>query len=297
MTHKKGKTNIIESDEDDNVDMDTSIAGISQSVKMKLKEKILCEVVAKQPGRRGRPPKVKKSQKSQNTSEADKIKELAEKLKKQMKEKQQIEAQQSNVSKQEKAKSDGSKQENESDTKRSHQGNYNLVANTETAASDKAKTKDQKVSAHTRKDNTIEMSQNQKTTPGANSKALEMGREAVGENPEGCLTERPVVTSAEKSSKKTGSSTNLDSLLNLQSEMLKPSGSVSSQGKKYISTGAQKKARWPVCPVKTLMPMLIWFLVWFLFYGPSTHFRSFRARSVNLATLFLGKSPRQFTST
>ena len=32
-----------------------------------------------------------------------------------------------------------------------------------------------------------------------------------------------------------------------------------------------------------------WFLVWFLFYSPSTHFRSFRARSVNLATLFLGK--------
>ena len=42
-----------------------------------------------------------------------------------------------------------------------------------------------------------------------------------------------------------------------------------------------------------------WFfvLVWFLFYGPSTHFRSFRARSVNLATLFLGKPPRQFTNT
>ena len=33
------------------------------------------------------------------------------------------------------------------------------------------------------------------------------------------------------------------------------------------------------------------FLVWFLFYGPSTHFRSFRARSVNLAILFLGKPP------
>ena len=29
--------------------------------------------------------------------------------------------------------------------------------------------------------------------------------------------------------------------------------------------------------------------VWFAFYGPSTHFRSFRARSVNLETLFLGK--------
>ena len=34
-----------------------------------------------------------------------------------------------------------------------------------------------------------------------------------------------------------------------------------------------------------------------VFYGPLTHFRSFRARSVNLATLFLGKPLRQFTST
>ena len=38
-------------------------------------------------------------------------------------------------------------------------------------------------------------------------------------------------------------------------------------------------------------------LVWFLFYSPSTHFRSFRARSVTLTTLFLGKPPRQITST
>ena len=37
--------------------------------------------------------------------------------------------------------------------------------------------------------------------------------------------------------------------------------------------------------------------VWFLFYGPSTHFRSFQARSVTLTTLFLGKPPRQFTRT
>ena len=42
---------------------------------------------------------------------------------------------------------------------------------------------------------------------------------------------------------------------------------------------------------------LFWFLVWFLFYGPSTRFRSFRARSVNLVTPFLGKPPRQFPST
>ena len=32
-------------------------------------------------------------------------------------------------------------------------------------------------------------------------------------------------------------------------------------------------------------------------YGLPTHFRSFRARSVTLTTLFLGKPPRQFTST
>ena len=38
-------------------------------------------------------------------------------------------------------------------------------------------------------------------------------------------------------------------------------------------------------------------IVELVFYGPSTHFRSFQAWSVNLATLFLGKSPRQFTST
>ena len=42
---------------------------------------------------------------------------------------------------------------------------------------------------------------------------------------------------------------------------------------------------WPKC-----------FGFWFLFYGPSTHFRSFQARSVTLTTLFLGKPPRQFTS-
>ena len=34
-----------------------------------------------------------------------------------------------------------------------------------------------------------------------------------------------------------------------------------------------------------------------VFYGPSTHFRLFRAQSVSLSTLFLGKPPRQFTST
>ena len=34
-----------------------------------------------------------------------------------------------------------------------------------------------------------------------------------------------------------------------------------------------------------------------VFYGPSTLFRLFRVESVNLSTLFLGKTTRQFTST
>ena len=43
-----------------------------------------------------------------------------------------------------------------------------------------------------------------------------------------------------------------------------------------------------------LLEKKVWF--WFRFYGPLTHFRSFRARSVTLTTMFLGKPPRQFTS-
>ena len=38
-------------------------------------------------------------------------------------------------------------------------------------------------------------------------------------------------------------------------------------------------------------------LVVLVFYGPSTHFRSFRGWSVNLVRLFFGKPPLQFTST
>ena len=54
---------------------------------------------------------------------------------------------------------------------------------------------------------------------------------------------------------------------------------------------------YPLGGPRELGPWFLLVLVWFLFYGPSTHFRSFRARSVNLATLFLGKPPRQFAST
>ena len=55
----------------------------------------------------------------------------------------------------------------------------------------------------------------------------------------------------------------------------------------------------PICHdiiISILCSKTFWLVSW-LFYGPSTHFRSFRARSVSLSTLFLGKSHRQFTST
>ena len=58
------------------------------------------------------------------------------------------------------------------------------------------------------------------------------------------------------------------------------------------------------CRSKTLekhsLDFLFNFVCWLValvFYGPSKFFRSFRARSVNLSTPFLGKTPRQFTST
>ena len=41
---------------------------------------------------------------------------------------------------------------------------------------------------------------------------------------------------------------------------------------------------------------MIFVVVVLVFYGPSIHFRSFRAASVDLSTLFLGKPPMQFTS-
>ena len=47
----------------------------------------------------------------------------------------------------------------------------------------------------------------------------------------------------------------------------------------------------------TIFVVVVVVVVVLVFYGPSTHFRSFLAHSVNLATLFLGKPPKQFTGT
>ena len=48
-------------------------------------------------------------------------------------------------------------------------------------------------------------------------------------------------------------------------------------------------------PKRLLVWSILWvsiLFVWFGFYGPSSLIWSFRARSVNLTTLFLGKPPR-----
>ena len=237
MVHKKRKTNVIESDDEDDVAMDTGTASTSQSIKTKIAEQFQSQVVAKQPGRKGKPSKTKKSQKSQDNSEADKIKELAEKLKKQMKEKQEKqkdEAQQSGVNKSGtngRAKvSNESEQMSKSSLEHS-QHNTNKIAK---ANSHKAKVKDNKVIAH-RKENTTEISRNQKTVgpkTGSDSTAVKM---TTNENAARCSTEG----AAEKSSSKPSSSTDLDSLLNLQSKLLKPSGSLSSQGKYYCERKMQ----------------------------------------------------------
>ena len=54
------------------------------------------------------------------------------------------------------------------------------------------------------------------------------------------------------------------------------------------------------CPylmtMKDTYDLVLNWLVVLVFYSPLIHFRSFRAPSVNLATLFLGKPPRHFTS-
>ena len=51
----------------------------------------------------------------------------------------------------------------------------------------------------------------------------------------------------------------------------------------------------PIRQVREPSPLKV-FVVGLVFYGSSTLLRSFRARSVNLSTMFPCKPPRQFTS-
>ena len=62
---------------------------------------------------------------------------------------------------------------------------------------------------------------------------------------------------------------------------------IQSSRKKERKNIERKRVRVVVVVVVTVL----------VFYGLSTLFRSFRARSVNLSTLFLANLPRQFTST
>lgn len=193
--------------------METNEADTSQSIKSTLAEKWQTGVVVKQHGKRGRPPKVKKAQ---NKAEADKIKELAEKLKQQMKEKHEkelSEAKQENVNKQvDEAKACVMHESVEPSVHRASvekEIDHKSISN-----------KEQKANAHKEHD-LSEKGHSQKNV------------HTITEKPVDRVTEAPV-NPAVKSSSKDGSSTNLDALLNLQSEMLKPSGTMSSQGKRRI---------------------------------------------------------------
>ena len=52
-----------------------------------------------------------------------------------------------------------------------------------------------------------------------------------------------------------------------------------------------------ICTTQTLLRITFSTSFGLISVLPSRHFRSFRARSVTLTTLFLGKPPRQFTTT
>ena len=60
---------------------------------------------------------------------------------------------------------------------------------------------------------------------------------------------------------------------------------------RFIYIGVSLNCGFILCHTFLRSPIYL-VLVWFLLYGPSTHFRSFRARSVTLTTLFLSKPPR-----
>ena len=62
---------------------------------------------------------------------------------------------------------------------------------------------------------------------------------------------------------------------------------------RFVKVGAYTCSKYKVID----KGVLVVGVVVLVFYCPSTYFRSFRARSVSLSALFLGKPPRQFTST
>lgn len=215
---KKRKTIIIESDDEEETEMQTSQPGTSQSARDIIAEKRKAATANRQPVKKGRPPKVKKSD---NTAEADKIKELAEKLKKQIKDKHDkelSEVKQSGDVKLSNETNERSKcKTNESIDHVERTGgatDSNIVSNKEGIKKVVTDTGETQITTLT------------KGTPIAE----EVHSETVRSNQTKNLTEVPNITQPVKGSGMGESSTNLDSILNMQKEMLKPSSSQSAQG-------------------------------------------------------------------
>ena len=218
VVRKKRKTNIIESDDDEETEMETSQPGTSQSVRDIIAEKRKAATANRQPVKKGRPPKVKKTDSS---AEADKIKELAEKLKKQIKEKHDKELSEVKQSEDVKLSNETSEKSkgktNESIDHVEITGSAtisNIVSNKEGIKTLVTDTVATQITTHT------------KGTPRAEEVHSETVRSTQAKN----STEGPNITQPMKGSGTGESSTNLDSILNMQKEMLKPSSSQSAQG-------------------------------------------------------------------
>ena len=185
------------------------------------------------PAKRGRPPK----KRPQNNAEADKIKELAEKLKKQMKEKQQsetkekpdqedklsVDGQQEKSDHVAKLSGDGHHKKTDNVAKMSgdgHQGVKDLAGDTKSAVN-----KEEKMTSHKNEKDSVSYSGKVETNAirtGTKKKEEDIHAGAQNQKQQTVARESPEVDLL-KGTNKTESS-NLDAILSMQSEMLKPSG-------------------------------------------------------------------------
>ena len=170
------------------------------------------------PAKRGRPPK----KRQQNNAEADKIKELAEKLKKQMKEKQQSETKEK-PDQEDKLSVDGHHKKSDHEAKRSGDGNHHgkdLAGDTKSAVN-----KEEKMTSHKNEQDSVSNSkggEKNENQTGTKKKEEDIHVGAKTQKQQTGTRESPEVDLL-KGANKTESS-NLDAILTMQSEMLKPSG-------------------------------------------------------------------------
>ena len=171
------------------------------------------------PAKRGRPPK----KRPQNNAEADKIKELAEKLKKQMKEKQQSETKEK-PDQEDKLSVDGHHKKSDHEAKISGGGGHHEVGDL-AGDTNSAVNKEEKMTSHTNEKDSVsnsrELEKNENKT-GTKKKEEDIHAGAQNQKQKTGARESPEVDLL-KGANKTESS-NLDAILSMQSEMLKPSG-------------------------------------------------------------------------